>query len=64
MNDFTKDELEKIAYYVYISGDLIHVSRHDILLKKLHSMIDNYCEHEADEFENLDFCKKCDARFR
>ena len=45
MNDFTIEELEEIANCVYAYEDLIHVSRPYILLRKIHRVIDNYCEH-------------------
>ena len=58
MNDFTKEELTLIKMYLEP-----HIS--EKFLDKIQSMIDNYCEHhEADEFENLNFCKHCNKRFR
>lgn len=46
MNEFTKEELEDIYNCVWIYDDLHDDSTHEYLLKKLKSMIDNYCEHE------------------
>jgi hypothetical protein len=66
MNDLTKDELIFIKETVdtdikYYGGDHIGHGASN----KLKGMIDNYCEqHEADEFENHDFCKNCGVRFR
>lgn len=60
MNDFTKEELEKlrsaITNYDYCDDKL-----HD----KLQSLIDNYCEHQ--ETENIGGwvwkCVKCGMKF-
>lgn len=57
MNDFTKDELQKL-YALALIHDNETVSD---LRKKLLSMIDNYCEHESeiDIGECPMICKKC-----
>lgn len=46
MNDFTKEELEKIFYYVDVTS---HIQDDDELplLDKVQSMINNYCDHEC-----------------
>jgi hypothetical protein len=57
MNDFTKEELQNIAYGLECCGML-----NSDLRKKVLSMIDNYCEHE-EEYEDFNYapmrCKKC-----
>lgn len=55
MNDFTKEELEKLMWCFSVVnrsyyGDV------DFIKSKVQSMIDNYCEHE-----NTDDCKCCGA---
>lgn len=64
VNDFTKEELQDILEtYQYI--DETEGSELELrILKKLKSMIENYCEHkthggEIDIF--VDVCKDCDA---
>jgi hypothetical protein len=61
MNDFTKEELEKIFYYVDITS---HIQDDDeqILLNKIQFLIDNYCDHVwTDGSGNNLFCSKCHA---
>jgi hypothetical protein len=57
MNDFTKDELIQLSHLVS-SVPLDDV----LLLYKIQSMIDNYCEHK-NTYEDLDYnptrCKDC-----
>lgn len=55
MNNFTKEELEHILYCVCIEplDDLI-------LVNKIKSMIDNYCEHDWRE-GMCQICDKCEA---
>ena len=67
MNDFTKEELEKLRYAItnYDYCD-------DKLNDKIQSMIDNYCEHEFDMTDWVNDssgcrwyeCKKCEGRYR
>lgn len=46
MNDFTKEELEKIINsFDWIEGETSWDWEHP-LRNKIQSMIDNYCEHE------------------
>jgi len=62
MNDFTLEELEYIANCVYVYDDLRDGSGHYILLKKIHSVIDNYCEHERTKevpSNSVIICTKC-----
>ncbi len=57
MSDFTKEELMHLSYCVSSRpmDDLI-------LIKKLQSMIDNYCDHIwTDGSGNMIFCGKCQA---
>ncbi len=46
MNDFTKEELERILEGVswWLDGDTAIYS--ESLINKIQSMIDNYCEHK------------------
>ena len=59
MNDFTKDELEEISRCTE------HMSLDFNLVDKIEALIDNYCEHEWENYccgcdpENL-VCKKCE----
>lgn len=61
MNDFTKAELADIANCVYVYDDLRDGSGHYILLKKIHSVIDNYCDHRMTSRTNLfvEVCQHC-----
>jgi len=64
MNDFTKEELERILQGVswWLDGDTAIYS--ESLINKIQSMIDNYCEHDtcAGEVEIFaDTCSKCNA---
>ena len=80
MNDFTKEELERILDVLDINPwDL-----NEVLMSKIQSLIDNYCEHETDGYtyyksgdKCTDFltyassdspcflkCKKCEKLFR
>ena len=48
VNDFTKDELEKINYALDITT--FHndeYEENEQLLNKIQSMIENYCEHQS-----------------
>jgi hypothetical protein len=57
VNDFTKEELESLL--VCIDGGIRHNMNADNLSKKIQFMIDNYCDHEWDEYTNHVECKKC-----
>lgn len=65
MNDFTKEELERILEVVtwWLDGDSALYCEQ--LINKIQSMIDNYCKHEAGEplfcTDNsiITICKKC-----
>jgi len=48
MNDFTKDELQRILEGVawWLDGDSALYSKQ--LIDKIHSMIDSHCEHKSD----------------
>jgi hypothetical protein len=52
MNDFTKDELGLLIYYIGLTLD----QRGLDLAVKIQSMIDNYCEHESKEGILETFC--------
>jgi hypothetical protein len=68
MNDFTKDELEilhsAIDYWItHIALDGSKIS--PVILKKIQSLIDNYCGHEdyrKDEWM-ICVCNKCHKAF-
>ena len=55
MNDFTKEELQNLL------GMAKSIPIDDrILILKLESMIDNYCDHTwTDGSGNMIFCSKC-----
>jgi len=57
MNDFTKDELKFIA--IALERFAVKDSELD---KKIHSLIDNYCEHEnvaRDTGRRMHICNDC-----
>lgn len=59
MNDFTKDELQKILEcvdYTRYTQPFGHFSLEEIY-KKLQSMINNYCEHE--KMNDTNHCVDC-----
>ena len=68
MNDFTKEELNDIlacCELYYELAQRLPDKEEESVMRKVKSKIDNYCEqHEADEFENLDYCKHCGVKFR
>ena len=54
MNDFTKEELMHLSYLVS------SVPMDDfLLLYKIQSLIDNYCEHESDGYAYYKSGTKC-----
>ena len=58
MNEFTKEELGIIACNLCVNPKTVNI------LIKLESMIDNYCEHNAEGGEVeifVDTCSKCSA---
>jgi len=60
MNDFTKQELKEIHNSLDNDPSMCRVS--DNVLRKIQSMIDNYCEHEWEhqcEACAVQECKKC-----
>ncbi len=65
MNDFTKEELETILNWgeVYTEFGRSWTDKiHTPFMDKIHSMIDNYCEHDpkASEITYTNyFCTKC-----
>ena len=59
MNDFTKDELEQIYFYLE--------NEPQELMDKIKSMIDNYCEHDWENPccgcpDSAHVCTKCERR--
>jgi len=66
MNDFTKDELEQIVAAICCLDGFMdergYPREDELLINKLQSMIDNYCEHET-TYTDYDSqpvrCKKC-----
>lgn len=46
MNGFTKAELTELKYWLEHADDSVDAIDHYNLMNKLHSMIDNYCNHE------------------
>ncbi len=61
MNDFTKEELERIieGISLWLDGDDALYSQQ--LINKIQSMIDNYCEHEwhTNSFDFILYCSQC-----
>ena len=63
MNDFTKEELDYI-YHSILHNELEHHLEEDlpqyatIMLEKIQSMIDNYCEHQPEPYPEI-CCVKC-----
>jgi len=51
MNDFTKEELQDLWCYIreFMGNGYDHPKGHKgyIMMRKIQSMIDNYCEHES-----------------
>ena len=69
MNDFTKEELEDIynCIDVYCWGSPVSKAVHELLMNKIQYMIDDYCDHEPEEWsKQLTFqkCKKCKVVYR
>ncbi len=67
MNDFTKEELNIIFYWAIdrvesVGIDFFREEGHDVLYKKIESMIENYCDHESCDID-YDYqplrCRKC-----
>ena len=65
MNDFTKDELIMIKRLTLQHVNQFRENSDCIdLMRKIQSLIDNYCDHE-DSYEDFSYnptrCKECDA---
>lgn len=69
MNDFTKDELEKLLSWadVYTEFGRSWTTKLQMpLIDKIQSMIDNYCEHhwrKGVHLFNDIYCTKCKKHF-
>lgn len=64
MNDFTKEELEELWFFTELHKNKYRLKYPQELLKKLQSMIDNYCDHSISGGEVeifVDTCHKCDV---
>lgn len=60
MNDFTKEELETLNDCVWAKDYNGIPCKYEVLLNKIASMIDNYCEHEWKESAiNAIYCPHC-----
>jgi hypothetical protein len=59
MNEFTKEELEKLSILAIKFSDRFNPNDTDPLCIKIQSMIDNYCEHEMLESASNPRCVKC-----
>ena len=62
MNDFTREELETLLYCVGETSSYEQTNE-DILIDKIQSMIDNYCDHDQGFTEDsvlIKLCNKCD----
>jgi hypothetical protein len=60
MNDFTKEELKELRSAIEVTRN--ELGHDDDLIDKIQSMIDNYCEHDAEisTWQHLR-CVKCGA---
>jgi len=63
MNDFTKDELEQIVAAICCLDGFMdergYPREDELLINKLQSMIDNYCEHDFNEKSVELHAKQC-----
>lgn len=80
MNELTKEELSIILLWGIdraqnIGQEEFKTENHDVVYKKVQSMIDNYCEHEWRQSPRLNWlydcikcrkeiCQKCATPFR
>lgn len=67
MNDFTKEELEHLKFYVQVVDGQWKRDGHRALMNKIQSMIDNYCcghEHSYTHQVVRNVCTKCGALFK
>ena len=61
MNNFTKEELLKLYDYVW-AYDRPSQEKDKLLLNKIQSMIDNYCDHNYENTYRMQeyfICTKC-----
>lgn len=67
MNDFTKEELKMIYWNLPLqTPERESPQIYSLLMLKIKSMIDNYCEHEWRQGQHLFndvFCTKCNKSF-
>ena len=66
MNDFTKEQLETMRNAIFwgmVSSSLWRIPENNLLVDKIQSMIDNYCEHDAEIGKDYpaEKCMKCGA---
>lgn len=64
MNDFTKDELQDILYFVNRYHEISEFYKPREIIDKLESMIANYCEHK-NVYEDSNWfvgCLDCDRK--
>lgn len=61
MNDFTKEELDFIFKYMIQCGSRDNLSKYNLVLIKLKTLVDNYCEHKLMEKSYIyaDVCEVC-----
>jgi hypothetical protein len=64
MNDFTIEELEELYFFTELHKNKYSLKYPEELIKKLQSMIDNYCEHQikligANPIDNEGICIYC-----
>lgn len=62
MNDFTKEELQNLFFYVQVVPSYHRRDGYNALMEKIQFMIDNYCEHDyhpvLGSFQ-IESCHKC-----
>jgi hypothetical protein len=69
MNDFTKEELHEIKKCIEWFDNNRVINFHIQLCNKIQSMIDNFCEHEWDNYYNGSintgiYCNKCNKKLK
>jgi hypothetical protein len=62
MNDFTKEELDEI-FWIIEDCTMDYIGKeNNVLIYKIQSMIDNYCEHDwvhSYREKEYELCSKC-----
>lgn len=59
MNDFTKEELIELKYWLEHADDSVDPIDHYNLLTKLELMINDHCEYDINQCQNCGKVLKC-----